>query len=369
MTYLTRGIGDSFAGLLARPADDIKKMEIDTLRGFAVLAVVWHHSMLEYVNVLQETNMLSALAELLIKMPTVLLDPLRMPLFTILSGWVYALRPASKDSSFIFIKGKLRRIILPLMFVSMTMYVSYFLLNGSYPVLNIGGQPTEVMPQDAWMVFFYHFGHLWFLHAVFAIFMFILVVDSLNLMNSVRRWCGWLVVLAVAPFVLPSTEFWSVFGVLHLSVFFVFGLGLYRFRDILFQPRVVLCGAVVFAFGMTMYVLSKLGGIDISDTSVRVVRMFVGISGALCLLSLRLRLSWLAWLGGFSYTIYLYHPLAFQLHRTFDSMLSSGAVTQLLWFAMLFLCGVLIPIVIDKVFSNTKLLKTPILGKKASLGS
>lgn len=41
------------------------------------------------------------------------MDDIRMPMFAMISGWVYAIRPPSRPALGMFVQGKIRRIILP----------------------------------------------------------------------------------------------------------------------------------------------------------------------------------------------------------------------------------------------------------------
>ncbi len=345
-----------------RPAIPQKKgaLEIDTLRGLAVLAVIWGHAVMFMGAALTDAGEESSLVHSFAGQVATFFAPLRMPLFTILSGWVYALRPASTATAVLFMQKKIRRLLIPLVFVSSIQFFIYYYADGTTPVLEPGGG-ISLEPHEFWKIWFFHYGHLWFLQALFLIFLAILVVDSMHWMNTLKQWLGWLALLVILPRLFSGSDLWSLNKMVNLAVFFFFGVGLLRFKNQLLQPEVIKAAWVLLSAAMTLYLVQEFGSIGIPRP--RAMMVVAGAFGSLCLLSLKLRLPAIAWIGSYSYTIYLYQRLAFELHRLFDGLLSHGIMAQVLWFTLGLLAVVSLPIALDYLIRRIPFLRTLVLGK------
>lgn len=342
------------------------KDQTDTLRGLALLAVVWHHAVLWLNEGMLQWGVDKNLSNQAFQMVSGMLEPLRMPLFTILSGWVYAYRPVNGNNHEAFFLGKVRRIILPLLFVSTVSYFQILWINGETPTLKYMGQIFEVPPQELWMTFLFRLHHLWFLQAVFTFFMIILVVDHFGLMNRQKHWLIALLLTFVLPYLLKGSSLWSTTNTLHYMVYFFFGIGLYRFRDQLFSKRNRTIAAVFFIGAMGAVGAFKLDLMGSpSRLEIRPAYVLAGTAGSYLLLCLRLRIGWLAWLGAYSYTVYLYHGLGFEAHAFFDPLLNYGLLGSSSWFFLTLLLGLTIPIVIHKLVEPIPWVRVLVLGKKA----
>ena len=92
-----------------------KDLSIETLRGLAIILVVMGH-----VIGSDNTGGMRVEDDSFLRHLYFTFQYLRMPLFTVISGWVYALRPAGMNNLLDFNIKKVRRIILPLIFVDGT---------------------------------------------------------------------------------------------------------------------------------------------------------------------------------------------------------------------------------------------------------
>lgn len=344
------------------PNARFSRIEIDTLRGLALVAVVWHHAVIWLGDAIVLMGQSQTVFHVIVESIATTLEPLRMPLFTILSGWVYALKPASLDVARPFVTGKVRRILIPLFFLSTVQYFQAYWLRDEIPVLRYqGGIPIE--PEGFWMFWFFHFGHLWFLQALFSLFMVMLIIDGLGWMRSIRSWLFWLALMVLLPYLWSGRTFWSLNKMIPLAVFFFFGVGLYRFRDYLFRPEWRPWAWLIFLLAMMVHALRESGWVDLNHREVRPFLVLAGTVGAYCLLNLRLKASWLARLGVYSYAVYLYHGLAFETHQWFDDLVLGGIPGRVVWFALLLVAGLGIPILIDRIFAQVRWVRTPVLGR------
>lgn len=120
----------------------MRDVAIDSLRGIAIILMVTGH----VIGNVAETGMRVA-DDSGWRYFYLLLEDVRMPLFTALSGLVYGLRPLTTFSGYPrLIKGKVRRLLVPLVTVGLSFHVVQSLTPGT----NSGSALS-----DAWRVLVY----------------------------------------------------------------------------------------------------------------------------------------------------------------------------------------------------------------------
>jgi peptidoglycan/LPS O-acetylase OafA/YrhL len=211
------------------------------------------------------------------------LAPFRMPLFTAISGFVYALRPATAAGWRSFAAGKARRLLVPLCVVG-SVFVTLQMLTP--------GTNARLRPADLPHLVIYPYAHFWYLYALAWIFLLVGACDALGQLRTVARWELLLgAALLVAGSGRLATAFLGLGQAQVLLPYFLLGLGLSRFG---FATGSRLAAALLGAGGVGLVLyqgdwfgwwrLDPLGG-------------------------LAWRVTWrpLAVLGGYSYAIYLMH--------------------------------------------------------------
>jgi peptidoglycan/LPS O-acetylase OafA/YrhL len=292
------------------------------------------------------------------------LADIRMPLFTLISGYVYAMSPVSEWRQFPrLMRGKSRRLLIPLLTVGALYYFMECVIPGSH---------SRASDIPFWRVYVFGFEHLWFLQSIFLIFLIVGVLDCSGMLGSRSRW---VVVVAAAAvlFVLvhvpASEDVFTISGALRLLPFFTLGYGLRRFG---LEFRGAILAAVLFAFAaiftlrlMTIFELYHpvpLGTVD------KTIAVTVGLTGLILVYSSRklLDVKILSWIGGFSFGIYLLHVLATASTRDLLERLGEHHS------AILFVCGltmgVAAPIAFQLLFRDTRFVQTFILGERRSVG-
>ena len=334
-------------------------LRIETIRGLAILAVVAHHAGLMLTARLTELQLEPGLMRDVAGAQSGLFEPVRMPLFTLLSGWVYALRPVTRETFGIFLGGKFRRIIIPLFFVSTVKYFHGLYVNSAYPVLPVP-EFRPVLPDEFWLSWFFQFGHLWFLHVIFVLFIVVMLIDLAGKMKTVRQWVFWLGIAALLPYVMPKTQFWSLAKVPEIMVFFIAGVGINRFSHLWKSKGAISLTWAVFLVSMLIHVYWKL-----SDEPFDPWPHFLlaGISAPLCALSLNFQWKPLIWIGGYSFSIYLYHSIVIKSFPWADRLLASPEM-QIVWFAGALGVAILLPILIDFTVRGVPYARTLIVGRK-----
>ena len=295
---LGRPSGPSRAPRLDAEIDPLESARVQALRGVACLLLVAFHA-------------IGASAASGLQVPddspwrefTNLAVHLRMPLFTFLSGFVYALRPLGPGHRWEFSGKKLRRLGVPLIVATTVLYGLHAAMHDPVPPLS-----------HVWTIYVFPYWHLWFVQALMVVFAVLVLLESVGALSTVTRY---LVVLALAValyFAAPfqNRNIFSVYSATYLLPFFLCGLGAHRFRGLMQSRRAlvatVLC--LVLAQGLHTYVVLTRTIAPIEPVVQRsVLNLVIGVSAGLCALQLLPRARLMERIGGSSYAIYLYHPV------------------------------------------------------------
>ena len=264
-----------------------RNMEIDTLRGFACVLLVSFH----VVGVSADMG-LHLPADHWLQQFDGALAYLRMPLFSFLSGYVYAVRPYRPGQSDArgFIQGKMRRLLLPML----TVGTIFALMQNAIP-----GANQHVT--NWWLLHIVPVAHFWFLEALFIVFLLVVALEHWRLLATPQRFAGvW--ALAVLAFVfLHVTPYFAANGAVYLMPFFLAGLACKRF-ELHTVPARWLAAAVLALAGVWLAALPQALGQGLSLPG-----LLAGLSAAFLLLRSGWRWPALAYVGSFSFAIYLMH--------------------------------------------------------------
>lgn len=313
------------------------RLDIDTLRGLACILLVSFH-----VVGVPDTGLRLPSSHWLAQLNDLLLF-LRMPLFSFISGYVYAARPFQGDARH-FIGGKTRRLLLPML----TLGTLYALVQRLTPGTNAVGI------EHWWLLHIEPVGHFWFLQALFLIFLTIVILERSKLL---ARPGTFLLVFAAsaALFVFAHAPvYFGLAGAVYLLPFFLGGLACRRF-DIR-SVRTRWLAAALFA-GAALWLSTR--------PSHGAVIAFAGLMVSLSMVFLLLRsgwqVRWLAYVGGFSFAIYLMHVFFTAASRIFFSALglSDPYVHTLLGTA----AGVLGPMAAASLIARSPRLSFYLLGQ------
>lgn len=271
-----------------------KDAGIETLRGIAILLlVVFHATTTLRDHAATDLGWFGRLNDNLAYV--------RMPLFTVISGYVYALRPVSKERLSDFARGKARRLLLPLIFVG-----------GGFALMR------GVDWGDLWQVWALPYEHFWFLQAIALVF---IIVVALELGGVLQRPVGWAAALIAAgglqiafvaaaeanPAIGEASRVFSVQGAIYLLPYFLLGVGLLRYSN---AARHGWLGVLAFGLVVAGYAAAGAAGKatgGIAPSRLSLVALCVGLGA--CFLLVRWRRPWtpLAKLGHYAYPIYLLH--------------------------------------------------------------
>ena len=235
-----------------------KDLRIETMRGLALFLMVAGHvigSSSDLGMKVPDDSVLRYLYESLVY--------IRMPLFTAISGYVYALRPLNSGSDLPrFYHGKFKRIGIPLLTVS----TLFFVLQMVVPNTNDKPQLSEIFS-----IYLFSYAHFWFLQSIFCIFVVIALLEKAGWLLTLRSYGLVFAVALAASFAWERfPNMFSLDRAIQLFPFFLLGLGLYRFSERLITRRNVMTMAVALAIltGIDQAYLFALVELDESDQAV-----------------------------------------------------------------------------------------------------
>lgn len=327
-----------------------KDQSIETLRGIAIILMVAGH----VIGDRSSTGMKVA-DDSLFRYVYFSFQFLRMPLFTVISGFVYAMRPVDPTNTFNFLRGKFRRILLPFV----TFATIQFLFRCFVPGINI---PAEI--KDIWKIYVFTFDQFWFLQSIFLVFLLVSLLEKYRLLSNPKYYFLFFLAASVTYFFHNSvTTFFSFDGFLYLLPFFLLGLGIKRFKFIFDQRLFKIITISLFILGIFV---QQLIWFKIIPTPVTYDYFFlaygVGFSGTLTLFYLRKSQHFLAKLGYYSYGIYLMHVFGTASSRII--LMRMGVKGNLFIFIVSLGFGLLLPVLAEFIIMKKRFLKIICLGLK-----
>mgnify|MGYP003803658645 FL=1 len=278
---------------------------------------------------------------------------LRMPLFTVVSGFVYSLRPVEPGRLLEFLKGKGRRILFPLISVG----TLHFLVQHIIPGTNANYEITDI-----WKIYLFKYEHFWFLQSIFLIFVIISVIDNYQLISTEKKWLVVFFICVLLRLTMPFLQgnFFSFKGCLNLLPFFVLGCGIERYKD-LFNNKLVVRGLlVVFILAVSIHQLYLLNGKSFDRLDYAIMSFLVACPGIILLFHIRKNVPVLSKLGYFAYGIYLFHVFGTAGSRIILMHLNITNITFLFFVGLL--TGLGLPIVFEYFIEKSPLLRTVFLG-------
>ncbi|MCD2116815.1 MULTISPECIES: acyltransferase family protein [Rhodococcus] len=287
------------------------------------------------------------------------LEDIRMPLFTVISGYVYAMRPVEQRDDFPqLVRGKARRLLLPLLTVGALLFAMKLLI----PAAN-----TRPELGDFWKTYVYGYEHLWFLEAIFLVFLAVALLGIAGALSTLPKWCattGAAFVLYALVSVPEAANVFSINGAIRLLPFFLLGYGMYRFELFQLNRWGLVGAAALFASIYTLKLASLIGDWEPNEVVRRLVSVAVGVSGIVLIFAARKAFTWkwLAAIGPFAFGIYLLHVFGSAATRIALEKAGIG------WLPAVFVVGLAVgvgaPIVFQLLFGRWNIVRTFVLGEK-----
>lgn len=308
-----------------------RNLPVDTLRGVACILLVTYH-----VVGYSSADGLQVSDDSAFRYYTDSVEYLRMPLFTLLSGLVYAWRPLQSVSAYpSFMQKKARRLLIP--------YVIFVPLMGLSRMYT--SESGADVPFEPWNWLLYSLTPYWFLLTTFWIMAVVALLDSLDLISTRLRF-GTLFAVSLAVVLLTQPGFFRFLQIgqaLSIAPFFLAGVAMVRFNLIPSRTAPRIGVTAVFLVVLVIVQLSLNGVFDTLSSRRSIVGISLGILFPLAFLGWKLACRTLAWIGGFSSGIFLLHSFVVAGTRIITSAL--GIDNDPLEFTLLSVAGVFLSII------------------------
>lgn len=325
-----------------------KDNAIETLRGVAIILVVGLHitndgaitPSREFYDYLAYT-----------------FQNIRIPLFTVISGYLYGLRPVFNGGYYSFLKGKGRRILIPL-FVVVTLQFS---LKSFLPGVN---EPSDI--SKILIAYVYPYEHFWFLQAIFLIFVIVGFLDQFRVLYTFNRWGSFLLISLIWFLIYPYTGLdlpWFSIGTTgYIFPYFLFGYGIARFNDRILSKAVIKWWVSIFLLAILIQQVAWLCENPSLASKRSVIGLAVSISGCAVLFYFRRPVIGLSTVGSFAFTIYLYQGFGTSFGRRVLDLLPQAGPH--FYFISVVGIALLLGMAVEMIFSRVPKLRTLMLGLK-----
>jgi fucose 4-O-acetylase-like acetyltransferase len=318
---------------------------IEVMRGIAVLLLVSFH----VIGASPGTGLEIDYPHPLRIFADLLIDA-RMPLFAFIAGYVYALRPVTREAFGGFVQGKIRRLAVPGL-VAVAVFVA---------IAGLMGNEFALAPAELWRPLLLPYAHFWFLQAILVIFLVYGAIDALAGQRGAVAVFALSLGLLFTPR-LPVSLF-SVNSAVQLLPYFLLGVVFLRHRALLRSwrlPLVALCAAAIAAgLWWNLGVLERTG--EFSQDRRDLQSLVTGLGLCLVLVLSAPRVAALEWIGPFSFTIYLYHVLGTAGMRELLQALGVEAVP--LHYLLGLAAGILFPVALHLAAARVPALSGWVLG-------
>ncbi|MCG8527280.1 MAG: acyltransferase [Opitutales bacterium] len=330
----------------------LRDRPIETLRGLAALLLVAYHSIEVSPEVPKGSDVYAYFAYTF--------SMIRMPLFTVISGYVYAMRPLlfqQPNCSLRFFTGKARRLLLPL-FGATAIYAGLRWVGGS--------EPEASAEWWEWLSFFTHSYHVyWFLQGLLWVFVFTWILEKMKLLSKLKSFIPVFIITTVMGSVMPGSDLFSFWALGYLAPFFLLGLGLRRFEhqlNILWVSR-LMAGVAIASLLLQQMIWWK--DLPINITRFSWMSALVGMSCCWILVYKRFHFKPLAKIGKDAFPIYLYHLIGIAIATMLLRTMEISGNTVALFFLKV-LMGVGLPMLMNEVLKRNSVTRLIFLGLKKS---
>lgn len=327
----------------------MKKIDnsIETVRGVACILLVIYHVVGESAS-----SGLRVSDDSIIRYLNDSLAYIRMPLFTFLSGYVYALRPFDVNASVNrFLKGKARRLLFPMLSVGTVFAIVQSLTPGANQGLS---------GHDWFLIHIIPVAHFWYLESLFLIFLALLPLEKFGMLDNFNRYLVVMVVFSLISVAEEYPKYLGLSGATYLMPFFLFGMASKRYN--LYESKKFLFLSVFVFIATFTLAQSGLLGVISRVPKCSLVSIFLGCSFCFLVVKCRFYNKSLIRIGAYSYSVYLFHVFGTAASRIVLEKSGFDNVFILMFLGTFW--GISLPILCEKIILKTHVIfKTALLGR------
>lgn len=333
-----------------------KDLSVETLRGIAIVLVVMGH-----VIGSKSDGGMKVADDSFLRHIYFTFQYLRMPLFTVISGWVYSLRPVSADYFGDFIRKKIRRILIPLVMVG----GAYYLIQSFVPGTNFSYSPSSV-----WRILVFPYTFYWYLQALFIVFIIVGVIDSNQLLNKFSHWLILfvlsIVLLIIRDKIIPESfpNYFGFKGGIYLLPFFVIGVGLQRYKSYFSNKYFVWGLIIVLVASLTVQQMVWYNIVEYEFSNRDGLGLIIGVVGTILLLQIKFKVSAFVWMGNYAYSIFLFHSFGTSGGRIVLNTFGINNTVIVFFFSLAL--GLLLPVIAELVLDRYGITRMLFLGRAYS---
>jgi peptidoglycan/LPS O-acetylase OafA/YrhL len=348
-------VSASFPYVFKFPGSDqvtAKDLSVETLRGLAIILVVFGHMIGQ-----TSTGGMRVSDDSIFRYLYYTLEYVRLPLFTVISGWVYANKPIRTGQGVSFLRGKSRRLLIPMFVIGTLLFLFRMVVPGTNSKPEIGDLPRNlIFPYDVY----------WYLYSLFVIFAVVTVLDSKPFFKKVEGWfltllCAFAFLFISENFLDPIPNVFAFKGAAYLFPFFLLGIGINRYKNILLNEQVIFGVLLVFVASLILQQMAWFGYFPLQEKH-SALGLSVGISAALLLFRLKFTNKLLVRIGYYAYGIFLFHVFFTGGSRIL--LLKAGVQNQAVILIIGVFVAILLSIIVELVIRRSRILSLLLLGLK-----
>lgn len=325
-----------------------KDSSIETIRTLAVILIVSYHMLND-----RELSTVKVYYDYF----SLIFQNIRLPIFTVISGYLFGHGTITKENYSSFIIGKFRRIYVPMCFVAFTEYIC----------INAGDLLTDPSQlKYLWRIFVLPYEHYWFIQSMFLIFIIVGFIEAFLVLKNVN----FVFVLAAASlitfFVSPASflefDVLSIGGASYILPYFSLGYMMSKYSSIfeLKKTRMLIYFLFIANLFFINLVWLDLIYLDVSKRSL--IGLLLGITSCIFVLSIKFRSTVFATIGKHVFAIYLFQSFGASIGRRIGRLLLP--FSPHLYFLVAVLVTVVFGCVVSYILSKNKVTAFIFLGHR-----
>ena len=358
---------------MTTPTVTEKDNSIETIRGVAIIGIVWLHVIVnvpaEKQGDMHDTLFLSSR----------MFEYIRLSLFAVISGYLYALRPVTAVNWRSFLSGKMRRLLIPLatalllrfilIGTGITPYLTLRIMGGEFVYYADGGNyPFELTVSYFFNAIMMHPLPFWFLQALSLILLVIVPLEIKGFLRTPWRLSAVFVLGWITSHLLRGdVDFLSISGAAYLFPYFVFGCAIVRFGTHFLNRYVGAVAVVGLLISVSIFQYDTIHFIDHGESAfpLFLVERFGGVLSVVGGVSAAMIFFWwrptnrlISRIGSRSYSIFLYHSLTFILSFYLTYSIDSEIAIILIYMSM----AIALPMLFERAAQRSRIARRVFFG-------